>query len=179
MDTIYRASSKVLRQSIREDAQLVFSGPAAVLSPNKMCVAPAYAAHLSKGNVICRSAEWALCAQFLHRYKCDYNSPLQKRAELEVVRVKWHQGFLQRMSHSFIILWTRLISPNLEVPSIFPFFSKIKRPLQTKFTCLLHLQLPPWWVWLFLSMSESDSLLPLVTDVHNCYIRCILMWWSH
>lgn len=57
MDTIYRASSKVLRQLIGEDAQLVFSGPAAVLSPNKICVAPAYEAHLSKRNVICQSAE--------------------------------------------------------------------------------------------------------------------------
>lgn len=81
------------------------------------------------------------------------------------------------------------------------FFSKIKWPLETNphlgysgqnilcqkkkklndvcFLFQCHLQLPLWWVWLFLSMSESDSLLPLVTDEHSCYIWCIFMWWSH
>lgn len=66
---------------------------------------------------------------FLHRYKCDYNSPPHSRRLFVSSDIR---AFLQRTSQSFIILWTRLISPNL---LFFP--SKIKWPLQTKPSCWL------------------------------------------
>lgn len=175
MDAIYYASSKVLRQSIREDARLVFSRPAAVLSPNKICVAPAYAAHLSERNVICRSAEWAVCAQFPHRYKCDYNSPLQRRTELEVVRVKWHQGFLQ--------FYDFMDPSHLSKPwgcfdlTCF-FFSKIKWPSQTKSSCWLFslkytLSKQVKWCLLPVTVSSAASTVMSVTFPQHVWI-----WFS-